>query len=492
MSQPSRGPGEVFSFKDRYRILHLSWLAFFVTFIVWFNHAPLMAAIRDTFRLSNEQVGAILILNVALTIPARILVGMLVDRLGPRTSFSAILAASGVLCLAFAASTSFEMLAVTRFLLGLSGAGFVVGIRMISEWFPARQMGLAQGIYAGLGNFGSAAAAVLMPALAALLASYASWRAAVALTGVIALVYGAVYYLTVTDTPKGATYFKPQKSGAMEVTSIGDMALYALVQLPIYASLGVLAWQLGFGKLSLLSEAATIVAWLVLAGLYAWQAAQIWRVNRDVVRQPVPPLHRYRFAQVAILCLMYFVSFGGELAVVSMLPLYVKDTFQLSLQDAGMVAGCFAGTAFVTRPFGGWMSDRIGRKPALLMVLVGMVAGYCAMAFMDGSRGLAFALAAMLLTSIFVNSANGTVYAVLPIIKRRLTGQIAGLAGAYGNVGSVLFLLVFSVGGASALFLSIAACAGVALVVVLAFFREPEGAIAEVMPDGAVMMISVR
>ena len=31
------------SFSGKTRILHLSWFAFFLTFVVWFSHAPLMA-----------------------------------------------------------------------------------------------------------------------------------------------------------------------------------------------------------------------------------------------------------------------------------------------------------------------------------------------------------------------------------------------------------------------------------------------------------------
>lgn len=491
MSEPRTGLAAYFSFSERYRILHLSWLAFFVSFVVWFNHAPLMASIRDTFKLSNAEVGAILVLNVALTIPARIIVGMLVDKLGPRLSYAIILVASGLLCLLFAASVSFEMLALTRFLLGFVGAGFVVGIRMISEWFPARDMGLAQGIYAGLGNFGSAAAAFVVPAVAALFVTADNWRYAVAITGVISVVYGVIYYFSVTDTPKGATYFTPKKTGAMEVTSKGDVWLYIVVQAPIYLALGLLAWQLGMGKLKLLTPVVTYIIWGVLLALYLYQVQQIWRINSHVFQAPVEEIHQYRFAQVAVLCLMYFVSFGGELAVVSMLPLFFKDVFKLSLQEAGFVAGCFAGTAFLTRPFGGWLSDQIGRKKALLIVLVGMIAGYIVMSRM-ADMSLYLAIPLMLVTSIFVNGANGTVYAVLPIIKRRLTGQIAGLAGAYGNVGSVLFLLVFGLTGPTMLFLSIAAAAAVTLVAVLFFFREPEGAIAEVMPDGTIAMIQVK
>ena len=89
----------LFSFTGNMRILHTTWVAFFISFMVWFNHAPLMSIIRDVFDLSSQEVSVLLILNVALTIPARIIVGMLVDSYGPRRLFSGILISSGFLCL---------------------------------------------------------------------------------------------------------------------------------------------------------------------------------------------------------------------------------------------------------------------------------------------------------------------------------------------------------------------------------------------------------
>ena len=148
------------SFSGKTRILHLSWFAFFLSFFVWFNHAPLLASMREAFGLSDQQIKTLLILNVALTIPARIIVGMLVDAFGPRRMYSLLLFISSFLCFGFAMAQDYERLALMRFLLGFVGAGFVIGIRMISEWFPARQLGVAEGIYGGWGNFGSAAAAL--------------------------------------------------------------------------------------------------------------------------------------------------------------------------------------------------------------------------------------------------------------------------------------------------------------------------------------------
>lgn len=186
------------SFKDNIRTLHLTWIAFFISFVVWFNHAPLLMAIKDTLGLDSQQIKTLLILNVALTIPARIVVGMLVDKYGPKIMYSLLLGISSVICFFFALADSFEQLALARFLLGFVGAGFVIGIRMISEWFPAKQVGLAEGIYGGWGNFGSAAAAMSLPTIALLFGGEDGWRYAIGLTGAIALVYAFIYYNTVS------------------------------------------------------------------------------------------------------------------------------------------------------------------------------------------------------------------------------------------------------------------------------------------------------
>ena len=182
------------SFTGRAKILHMTWMAFFVTFLVWFSHAPLLLVIQESMGLTDQQIKTLLILNVALTIPARIITGMLVDVYGPKKMYSGMLLLTAGLCFFFAAATSFEVLALARFLMGFVGAGFVIGIRMISEWYPAKQLGLAEGIYKGMGNVGSAVAAVTLPTIALLFGGDDGWRYATAITGVIAFIF-AFFYL---------------------------------------------------------------------------------------------------------------------------------------------------------------------------------------------------------------------------------------------------------------------------------------------------------
>jgi NNP family nitrate/nitrite transporter-like MFS transporter len=479
------------SFSGRTRILHLTWFAFFLTFLVWFNHAPLLAAIRETFDLSDQQIKTLLILNVALTIPARIIVGMLVDAIGPRRMFSVLLFVSSFLCFGFALADSYEQLALMRFLLGFTGAGFVIGIRLISEWFPARQLGVAEGIYGGWGNFGSAAAAITLPALALLFGGDDGWRYAVGTTGVLTLAYSAIFYFSVSDTPKGSTYFKPKKNGALEVTSKGDFFLYLVMNIPMYAALGVLAWKLGPANTAMLSDAFVNMTYAVLTALYLFQTVRIYQINKHVFHTEVPRIDRYSFKQVAVLDLAYMVTFGSELAVVSMLPLFFMDTFDLSIVTAGLLGSCFGTMCVVSRPGGGWLSDILGRKKTLVVVLAGLVAGYLLMSQIDSSWPVALAVLATIVCALFVHFGTGAVFAVVPLVKRRLTGQIAGMAGAYGNVGGVMFLTVLSFVSPMTFFLVIAAAALITLLVVAVFLVEPEGHMAEVLPDGTVQMIEV-
>ncbi len=495
MSSSHDKPSEKFklwSFSGRVRILHLTWFAFFLSFFVWFNHAPLLGAIRESLQLSEQEVKALLILNVALTIPARIVVGMLVDRFGPRILFAALLSIAAVICFGFAFAEDYQQMAILRFLLGFVGAGFVIGIRLIAEWFPAREVGLAEGIYGGWGNFGSAAAAITLPTLALAFGGEDGWRYAIATTGVIALLYALVFYRLARNTPKGSTYFKPKKSGALEVTSPGDFFLYIIMCLPLYVALALLVWKLGPEQLAMLGTALTYTLYGLLAVLFLYQAMHIHRVNRHVFEKPVPELERYKFKQVAILNLAYLVTFGSELAVVSMLPLFFQDTFGLSLVMAGLLASGYAFMNLVSRPTGGLWSDRFGRRRTLALLLAGLVVGYLLMSQIHSGWPVALAVVVAMLCSFFVQAGEGAVFAMVPLVKRRLTGQIAGMTGAYGNVGAVLFLTVLSFVSPQTFFLVIAGMALLVLVAVWFFLDEPKGHMVETLPDGTVQMIEVN
>ena len=479
------------SFSGNIRILHLTWFAFFISFMVWFAHAPLMVIIRDSMHLTEQEVKILLILNVALTIPARIIVGMLVDKYGPKQLFSSILILGGFISIGFAFTQTYQQLAIVRFLLGFVGAGFVVGIRMISEWFPARQTGIAQGIYGGWGNFGSAGAAIILPSVAIYFGAENGWRYAIGLTGVIAIIYGIIYYFSVSNTPKGSTYFKPKKMGAMEVTSKMDLLLYIFMNLPMYLALAVLTWKLS-AKMHWIDEMFAYAIYATLIVLYLFQVWKIIQVNKSIFHTEVPEMHRYAFKQIAILDLAYALTFGAELAVVSMLPLYYVDTFNVEPVMAGILAGIYPVINLFARPAGGWLSDKIGRKLTLGIVSAGAAVSFFILGNVTSEWALWLVVATTILAGIFSKAGSGAVYAMVPLIQRRMTGQFAGMVGAFGNVGGLSFLTVLSFVSSDIFFMTIAATAVFVFICVVIFLNEPKGQMVEVLDDGTVELIDVK
>ncbi|WP_028868408.1 NarK family nitrate/nitrite MFS transporter [Psychromonas arctica] len=486
----SKSNFNIFSFQGKMKTLHLSWMAFFITFAVWFNFAPLLHAVKETLGLSSEEIKTLLILNVAITIPARVIIGSLTDKYGPRIVYSALLILCSIPCFTFAFSENFMQAAISRFALGFIGAGFVVGIRLVSEWFPHNELGTAEGIYGGWGNFGSAAAAFSLPTIALLFGGDDGWRYAMAVTGLLSLVFGFIFYANVTDTPKGATYFKPANLTAMEVTSKGDFFLLLLMKIPMYAALALLAWKLSPSNVGMITDTVCYTIYGLLLALYLYEWSQVWKVNKSIFTTPVPELHQYKFKQVAVLNILYFATFGSELAVVSMLPLFFLETFELTPVVAGMVASAYAFMNLASRPGGGWLSDRFGRKSTLIILTAGLALGYLLMAQINGGWTLWVAVAAAMLCSFFVQAGEGAVFATVPLIKRRMTGQIAGMTGAYGNVGAVVYLTILSFVDYQTFFYVIAVTAFIGLVTLL-FMTEPKGKIAEVNEDGSVTLIDV-
>src|SRR4051812_26394575 len=224
--------------KGRWAMLNLTWVAFFLTFVVWYNLGAFKSTIARVLHLTAQQSDVLLLCNLALTIPARILVGRLVDRFGPRKVYSWMLALAATPCLAVAFSNQFWQLVICRLLISCVGAGFVVGIRLVGEWFEAKEIGMAEGIYGGLGNFGMAAATFGLPLLALAFGPDTGWRWATAISGLLCLVWAVVFYRRAIDAPPGREFRKPKKPGALEVCSRGDLLGLIFMQAPMVLCLG--------------------------------------------------------------------------------------------------------------------------------------------------------------------------------------------------------------------------------------------------------------
>lgn len=462
------------------RALHLTWIAFYISFFVWFGMAPLASSmLKSVDWLTPDDLKLFAIANVALTIPARIIVGMALDRWGPRRVFSVLLVVMALPALFFAFGDSRTQLLVARLILSSIGASFVVGIHMTAMWFKPKDIGFAEGFYAGWGNFGSAAAAMSLPAIAIhIFGGPEGWRWAIASSALIMAAYGVYYWFAITDGPAGTVHHKPKKTGAMEVSTWGDMIKLIIWTIPMVGVLAILVWRIA--AMGYLSATGALLCYLGIACVVIYQVVQILRVNIPILKKGVPEDDKYPFNSVVALNSTYFANFGAELAVVSMLPMFFELTWGLTPTTAGLIAASFAFVNLVARPMGGLVSDRLGnRRFVMLAYMFGISLGFVFMGLLNEKWPLLIAVMITVACSVFVQGAEGATFGIIPSIKRRITGQISGMAGAYGNVGAVCYLTLYTFVTPSQFFFIIAAGAFASFVICFFLLKEPEGAFSE-------------
>jgi len=466
--------------------------------------------------LTREHLKVLAISNVALTIPARIIIGALIDRYGPRIVFSGLMIVMAIPAMFFAFGNTFTQLLVSRLVLGTIGAGFVVGIKMVANWFPPKMIGRAEGFYAGWGNFGSAWAAMTLPWIAVhffndyLGLDGDAWRYALAFNGAVSFVYGFMYYFLVKDHSADHPIPKTTKTEPMMVTSYGDLIQYLAWSFPLVGAMGVLAWRIGninVNGLPLISSNTLNIVYVVLSLVFIGHVIKTLQINLPYLKAGVPENEKYHWSSVAALNSTYFANFGSELAVVSMLPMFFETTFSnltggggnyiMTATFAGLIASSFAFVNLFARPLGGLLSDTMkNRKKTMLIYMFGIALGFLGMAHIgdwgpvvdgvktvvpmfDGMNWLIISIVITILASIFVQGAEGATFAVIPMINKKMTGQIAGMAGAYGNVGAVIYLVIYSLVDARTFFFIIAGGAFLSFFYCWIFLEEPKGSFAE-------------
>lgn len=146
----------------------------------------LAPTIQKELALSNEDYASVLNwFLIAYTI-ALIVSGKIVDRFGVRLSLALFVGWWSISNILTGFARSASSLGVCRFLLGLGEAGnWTAAPKAVSEWFPARERGLAIGVY----TLGATVGATLAPVLIVGLASWHSWQAAFIVTGSAGLLW---------------------------------------------------------------------------------------------------------------------------------------------------------------------------------------------------------------------------------------------------------------------------------------------------------------
>jgi MFS transporter, NNP family, nitrate/nitrite transporter len=363
------------------RTFHMTWFAFFLAFFGWFGIAPLMALVRDDLGLTRSQIGNTIIASVAITILARLLIGWLCDRIGPRLSYTGLLILGSIPVMTIGLSQNYETFLLLRLAIGVIGASFVITQYHTSVMFDSNVVGTANATTAGWGNLGGGVTQMVMPlVLVALLtlgvSEVAGWRVAMVVPGVALLLTGIAYYFLTQDSPEG-NYKELRTAGKMAPSSSANGAFLA-----------------------------------------ALQDYRVWA-----------------------LFIVYGACFGIELTINNVAALYFHDRFNLSVGTAGLVAGLFGLMNIFARTMGGVWGDqagiRFGLKGRVVFLAIVLLLEGLALILFSQMSILLLAVGAMVIFSLFVQMSEGATFSVVPFVNRKSLGPVAGIVGAGGNAGAV-------------------------------------------------------
>lgn len=371
------------------RTFHLTWLAFFLCFFGWFAHAPLMpATIGPDLGLSKAQKITAFMASVGVTIFARLLVGYLCDRIGPRKAYVGLLCFGAAAVAGSSFAYSWETYLLSRLAIGVIGAAFVITQYHTTVMFSSKIVGLANATTAGWGNMGGGITQALMPIIAsAMLAlgfaesELSKWRPAMFVPAAMMLVVAYLYWSFTADSPAGN--YSELRRDEPQRKSLGENPF-----------------------------------------LSAFKNSHVW-----------------------ILFAMYGGCFGLELFIDDQVSEYFQERFHLPEHSAGLFAAVFGGMGLFARSLGGWLSDRFaaggGVDSRVRWLALVMLAEAMALLMFSRMGQLGLAVATLILLGLCVHMAAGATYAVVPFVKRESLGVSAGIVGAGGNLGAVCYAQFF-------------------------------------------------
>ncbi|WP_435138684.1 MFS transporter [Formosa sp. A9] len=368
------------------RTFWITAIAFFLCFFSWFGIVPFMPDVVKDLGLTPSQKWNSIILAVSGTVFARLLIGKLCDKYGPRLCYTwlLVIGAIPVILLGFV-QTPLQFM-VCRFFIGFIGASFVITQYHTSIMFAPNIVGTANATSAGWGNLGGGANRLGMPLIAAAVVAFGvaeseAWRYAMVIAGVVCFLMGLVYYNFTQDTLDGN--FKELKAAGKLPKTKKD--------------------EVGF--------------------LEAVKDYRVW-----------------------ILFFVYAACFGIELTVYGTMDDYLQNTFKLERVTAGNIVLSFALMNIFARTLGGFCGDKFGKLKGLrgrvLFLSVILAVEGIMLSIFSTATGLVFGIVFLILFSLSVQMAEGATFSVVPFVNKKAIGSISGIVGAGGNVGAFLAALL--------------------------------------------------
>jgi len=384
------------------RTFWITSISFFLCFFAWFGIVPFMPDVVKDLGLTPDQKWNSIILAVSGTVFARLLIGKLCDKYGPRLCYTWLLMLGAVPVILCGLVQTPAQFLWCRLFIGFIGASFVITQVHTTLMFSPKIIGTANATSAGWGNLGGGANRLGMPLIAAAVIGFGvaegeAWRYSMVIAGIICFLMGLVYYFFTQDTPEG-NFKDINKSEVVEQKE----------------------------KISFLS---------VLKDYRVW-----------------------------ILFLVYAACFGIELTVYGTMDDYLQNTFQLERVTAGNIVLSFALMNIFARTLGGFFGDKFGKLRGLrgrvLFLAAILTTQGIVLAVFSTSTSIIFGIIFLILFSLSVQMAEGATFSVVPFINKKAIGAISGIVGAGGNVGAFLAALLLKSKSATAEKIAIAANQG--------------------------------
>jgi sugar phosphate permease len=379
--------------------LGVVWSAYLVVFLSRLCVGPLSPFLKESFHLSNAQIGGLTSATAITYAPTLLLAGWLVDRIGVRTALLIGSAITGICVGAVALAPSYGVMLLLLALSGL-GCGFIYpsAVKAVMQWFPPWERATAIGFNQTAVNVSGMLGAAIMPALALAVGWQAGFVVAAAMAfGVCGLV--AVLY---READVGAGRGSPGRGAGR-----GATVVYEIEQ-----------------------------------GLPSVTGDE--RADRAAMRPGFLAVLRSRDILLLGLAAMFLCMV--EFAALAHLVLYLKVGWVYSAVAAGgLLAVCQAAGA-VGKPLSGLVSDRLlgGRRRAPLIALALLAGVSCALLALARPGQTWLLWVALLMLGIGAVGWGGLFSTLAGETAGPATaGAAAGVTAAIDNIGIFLGPLLF-------------------------------------------------
>jgi ACS family hexuronate transporter-like MFS transporter len=316
--------------------------------------------------------------------------GRIADRLGTRIGYALMMTWWSLSCAAQGLVSGFRGLALFRFSLGLGeGGSFPTSAKTVSEWFAAKERSIAFGMF----NTGSAIGSVAAPPLLALIVVTLGWRWVFFISGSFGLLWSA-YWLFNYHLP----HAHPRISGEEE------------------AFIRKSREEEGRGSLA---DETRKTSWLKL----------------------------FSHKEVRCLIIVKFLTDPVWFFYVFWLPKYLFDTRGFDIKKIGYYAWIPYAAAGLGSLFGGWFSSHLIQRGATLnasrKIALGISASLMPFAafVVPSPTGLAIVFISL---AFLGHQFWSVIVQTLPadLFPQGAVGSVAGLIGASGSFGAMLFALI--------------------------------------------------